>query len=338
MITVTFYFREGQPESLEVKEILTNLRTSIPFGVVQIDIDKDSSLNHVYGGLIPVIQVGPYVLKNPIGRQDLEIALRSALDRESHLAKTQDAGHQKRLQRGHSFSGLDRFMLWLSHHYMALFNGFLSLFIGFALLAPVLMKAGWVGPARVIYTIYSPLCHQLSFRSWFLFGEQAYYPRGLAAVPGVRSFEEAFNLPAGEDETAERFILYSRDYLGDETLGYKTALCQRDLAIYSSFLLFGILFSLNGRRYKPVRWLIWLGLGVIPMALDGASQFPSLMAGLPDWLPIRESTPLLRTVTGFLFGFTSAWYLYPFVEESMRENRAVLSTKKAVVEQSQTVR
>ena len=287
---------------------------------------------------VPVVQVGPYVIKNPISRLDLEIAIRSAQDRENHLTKTDDATYQKRLKRGHSFSSLDYIVMWISHHYIGLFNGFLGLFISLALLAPIFMKIGWVTPAKVIYTVYSPLCHQLSFRSWFLFGEQAYYPRALAEIPGVLSFEEAFRLPANVDEKTDSFILYSRNYEGNETLGYKTALCQRDLAIYTSFLLFGMIFAINQKRNKPIPWLAWLIAGVLPMAFDGVSQLPSLMAGLPEWLPLRESTPLFRSITGGLFGFTSAWYLFPFMEESMRETRAILSTKKAVAEQSGDVR
>ena len=114
--------------------------------------------------------------------------------------------------------------------------------------------------------------------------------------------------------------------------------CQRDLAIYTSFLLFGIIFAINQKRIKAIPWLAWFVLGVLPMAFDGVSQFPSLMAGLPVWLPLRESTPFLRSLTGALFGLTSAWYLFPFMEESMRETRAVLSTKKAVAEESGDVR
>ncbi len=338
MITVTFYYRKGQAECLEVEKALTELLKTIPCEVIQIDVDKDTGLSQVYGSHVPVVHVGPYVLKNPITPLNLEIAMRSAQDRDAHLTKADDPNYQKRLKRGHSFTALDGLILWLSHHYVGLFVSFLALFIGVSILAPVFLKAGWVTPAKVIYTIYSPLCHQLSFRSWFLFGEQAYYPRGLAGIPGIKTFEEVFRMPANVDENTDNFIMYSRYYEGDEVIGYKTALCQRDLAIYASFMLFGIIFAARQRKIKPVSWWIWLLLGVIPMAIDGVSQLPSLMAGLPGWLPLRESTPIFRTITGFLFGFTSAWYLFPFMEDSMQETRAILSTKKAVAAQSEVAR
>jgi hypothetical protein len=36
----------------------------------------------------------------------------------------------------------------------------------------------------------------------------------------------------------------------------------------------------------------------------------------------------LRVLTGFLFGFTTAWFGYPIVEESMREMRNMYETKR----------
>jgi uncharacterized membrane protein len=68
--------------------------------------------------------------------------------------------------------------------------------------------------------------------------------------------------------------------------------------------------------------MLWLALGVLPIALDGGSQLVSQLAiGL---LPFRESTALLRTITGALFGVMSVWFAYPNFEDSMQENlRAV---------------
>jgi hypothetical protein len=38
-------------------------------------------------------------------------------------------------------------------------------------------------------------------------------------------------------------------------------------------------------------------------------------------------------MTGTLFGFTTAWYLFPLIEESMNETRMVLEEKRAFQEQ-----
>ena len=60
-----------------------------------------------------------------------------------------------------------RFVYWLSKHWLALVNLFIFMYVGLTFAAPVFTKLGWTGPARAIYTVYKPLCHQLSFRSWF---------------------------------------------------------------------------------------------------------------------------------------------------------------------------
>ena len=82
----------------------------------------------------------------------------------------------------------DRFSLWLSKHYLLIFNFLLVLYVGIPFLAPVFKKVGWNGSAEVVYKIYSPLCHQWAFRSFFLFGEQAYYPHAAANIPGILTF------------------------------------------------------------------------------------------------------------------------------------------------------
>jgi hypothetical protein len=78
---------------------------------------------------------------------------------------------------------------------------------------------------------------------------------------------------------------------------------------------------------------LWLLLGILPIALDGMSQ---LLSQPPmDFLPFRESTPLLRTLTGFLFGFTTAWFGYPLVEETMAESRQMMSRKLQRIQRQQ---
>jgi uncharacterized membrane protein len=223
-----------------------------------------------------------------------------------------------------TLSNSDKISSWLSKYYIHLFNLVMFLYVGIAFLAPVLMKFGFTGSARVIYTIYRPLCHQLGFRSFYLFGEQFYYPRALAHVVGVKTFEQITNQNDIDVIAASR-------YLGNDVVGYKLALCERDIAIYGSMLVFGIIFWLTGRKIKSIHWFLWILIGLIPIAVDGLSQLPSLIAGiLPSWILIRESTPFLRVLTGSLFGFTTAWYLYPFVEESMQETRSILTKKQAL--------
>ena len=72
--------------------------------------------------------------------------------------------------------GIDRLIYSLSRHWLAVFNVIVFIYVALPISAPILMKAGAEGPARVIYTVYSPMCHQMAQRSFFLFGEQSAYP------------------------------------------------------------------------------------------------------------------------------------------------------------------
>jgi uncharacterized membrane protein len=95
-------------------------------------------------------------------------------------------------------------------------------------------------------------------------------------------------------------------------------------------LLFGLVFALSGRKIPPLPLVIWVIVGILPIGLDGGSQLVS-QAGWFSWFPYRESTPLLRSLTGALFGFTTAWFGFPVIEETMEETRRLLAVKRARV-------
>ncbi len=117
-------------------------------------------------------------------------------------------------------------------------------------------------------------------------------------------------------------------------MGYKIALCQRDIAIYGFILVFGLIFSASGRKIKPLPWYLWFLIGIVPIGLDGFSQLLSQTGwGLFAWIPVRESTPLFRVVTGGLFGFASAWFGFPYLEESVVGNRREMAIKRAITDQ-----
>ena len=63
-----------------------------------------------------------------------------------------------------------RFTEHINRYWLVWFSVLYGIFVGLPFLAPVLMQIGAVVPAKIIYTIYSFLCHQLPERSFFLFG------------------------------------------------------------------------------------------------------------------------------------------------------------------------
>jgi hypothetical protein len=74
-----------------------------------------------------------------------------------------------------SFSKADQFVYWISRHWVLVFGLLFGVYVLAPLLAPTLMAAGLAFPGRVIYFVYSFLCHQLPERSYFLFGPKISY-------------------------------------------------------------------------------------------------------------------------------------------------------------------
>lgn len=322
MLIVTLYTRKDCKLCDEVKAELDALREKMPHRLVSIDIDSDPSLKEKYNEAIPVLEIGPYRLQAPITRQSLEMTLGAASDRRSQLKQVGGEAYEKRVQRSSTLSGSDRVYYWISRHYLALLNLLVFLYVGLPFLAPTFMEAGLTAPARVIYSMYSSLCHQFGFRSFFLFGEQPYYPLPEAHIANVKTFEQVTGIQNLSDPGSYTRLL-ARQYIGNATVGYKVALCERDVAIYGSILLFGLIYALTGRKLPALHWMLWVVFGLGPIGLDGFSQLFSQFnwPWLASFLPYRESPPILRVITGALFGFATAWFAYPYIEESMRETR-----------------
>lgn len=209
---------------------------------------------------------------------------------------------------------MDNFWCWFYRRYILVFCVLLLAIILGAFLAPLLAHAHFDMGAQVIYTLYRITCHQLAYRSWFLFGEQAYYPLRIAGVPNVEPFEKVSGIASYDLRAAQ-------DFIGNELIGYKTTLCQRDIAIGFGFVISGVGFALSRRRWKPISILLWIVLGVLPMLVDGLVQWGG--GDVFGW-QLRnayESTPLMRTATGILFGLCSGLFIFPKLDVALRITR-----------------
>jgi uncharacterized membrane protein len=205
---------------------------------------------------------------------------------------------------------IDRLVAWIARHWLAIFSSIIELFVAMPFLAPVLMHLGSTAGCepcravgRLIYIVYSPTCHQLPERSYFLFGPQRTYT--------VSELEAAGAIPAGLNILQREILRFA----GTPELGYKVALCERDLAIFGSLLLGGLAFGLarsrlrrRGREVPPLP--VWAYVAALaPMVIDGGTQLFGL----------RESNWLLRTITGALFGFATVWLAYPYIQSAMAD-------------------
>lgn len=90
--------------------------------------------------------------------------------------------------------------------------------------------------------------------------------------------------------------------------GHQMGLCARNFSIYTSMFLGSLIFVLSKKRLPGIPWWVWI-LMMLPMALDGTTQ----MFGL------RESSGILRIVTGTLFGLGNIWFALPLMHKSIVE-------------------
>jgi len=194
-----------------------------------------------------------------------------------------------------------QFAHWVSVHWLLMLNLALAFWTGLPFVAPVLAHAGYMRGARFLYWIFRPLCHQMPERSFFLFGERWAY-----------SYEQLSGLLGG--------ITIPQRWIGLDGIGFKTAVCQRDVAIFGSMMLAGLVFALVRGRLRALPPKAF-GLLILPMAIDGVGQL----------LGLWSSTWVSRVITGSLFGASCIWFVSPYVERGMRDVRR--DTERALQEQ-----
>ncbi len=193
----------------------------------------------------------------------------------------------------------DRVVLLVAEHWLLLVNLAVFVFIGLPILAPFLAEAGLERPAYWIYSTYRLTCHQLPYRSYFIGG--AAFTHSVVEIEAVTGVSDKYAL--------------IHHPLVNSVFGSQTAVCHRDIAIYGAVLLAGLVFGLVRDRLKPLPFKVFV-LFLIPIAIDGFTQ---LLGGIVPFVPARESTWLLRTITGALFGIGGVWLAYPYIEQGMRD-------------------
>jgi uncharacterized membrane protein len=199
---------------------------------------------------------------------------------------------------------------WFQKNYILIFITILFLYLLFAFMAPILMHLGYDRTSNMIYRAYRSLCHQFAHRSWFLFGEQNFYPLRALNSNSINTLTDAFGRNAFE-------LNISRSIIGNPTTGYKVAICQRDVMIYFSLMIFSIIYIVFKKRIRKIPFIFWVIFAILPMAIDGSWQLLTTFKLFN--LPNHESTPLIRSITGALFGFFSGWYLLPSAMEAFND-------------------
>jgi len=146
--------------------------------------------------------------------------------------------------------------------------------------------------------LLAPTCHQLTERSLCVL------PTGIGDCP----------VPAG-DQYSRAFLIQ----LPGGGMASKFPVCARDLAIYVAMLIGGALFpfflKMDSKKW-PNKWI--LVAACIPIGIDGGTQL----------IGMRESTNLLRIITGVIVGIVLPFYLIPIlngifgaITEAIERNR-----------------
>ena len=216
---------------------------------------------------------------------------------------------------------------WLARHWLETFLVIYGLWVFTPLLAPVFMQSGWTGAGKAIYFVYSFFCHQLPERSFFLFGAKPMYP--LAEIQ------------AAWQNTTNPMIL--RQFIGNETMGWKIAWSDRMISFYTSVWLFALAWVPFRRKIKPLP--IWgFALLLLPIVLDGATHMFSDFAGIGNgfrdtngWLAMltKDALPatfyagdalgsfnsIMRFASGLLAGLGIVWLAFPHLFQTQTYNQ-----------------
>ena len=172
-------------------------------------------------------------------------------------------------------------------------------------------------------TLASPLSKQALERTTQRFGEFLlnYWAHIITAVLGLL-VATALSIPFlsyfGLDAIAKP-LFFSLHFVCAQIpshsfyiFGHQLGLCARNFSIYTSMFIGSLIFVLSKKRLPGIPWWIWV-LMILPMAIDGITQ----MFGL------RESTWVLRVITGTLFGLGNIWFVLPFIQKTLDETPPV---------------
>jgi len=226
---------------------------------------------------------------------------------------------------------------WIGDHWFETFLIVYGVWVFAPFLAPLFMQIGWTGAGKAIYIVYSYFCHQLPERSFFLFGEKTMY-----------SLSE---IQAAWQDTINPMIL--RQFIGNESMGWKIAWSDRMISFYTSVWLFAVIWFPFRRRIKPLSWWGFVLL-LLPIALDGGTHMISDLAGIGQgfrdtnaWLAtltnnvfpatfyagdaLGSFNSLMRFLTGLLAGLGIVWLAFPYIFQGQAYNQQLDESSYAKV-------
>src|ERR1051326_7755886 len=201
-----------------------------------------------------------------------------------------------------------------------------GVFVFLPFLAPVFMKWNVSGLGKIIYLLYSFVCHQLPERSLFFFG-----PKWMYSIGEIQAVWQG----------TQNLMLF-RQFIGNPEMGWKVAWSDRMISMYGGIWLASLLWGML-RKYNPKISAWSFILLALPMMLAGFSHLMSDFSGLTEgfrytnhWLAVLtwNQFPVsfyvgdalgsfnswMRWLSGLLFGFGLVWWMFPYIRESLEQD------------------
>lgn len=218
----------------------------------------------------------------------------------------------------------NRQILWLARHWLAVFNAFFFLYVGLAFSAPVLLANGYTDAANTLYNLFRATCHQLPSRSYFVLGEQvAVCHRDIAIYGAFLVGGLGYSLVRSRLKPPQLrwyvFFLWpialdagmqlASDWLrGGASMGLLWAI---------GFIAMGLTSALLHSQ-KYLTWHSFLYFSAGPLGLIYLNYFGYYQSDL-----------YRRTISGLIFGLTSVWLAYPYLEDAFQDIRQQVSATLA---------
>jgi uncharacterized membrane protein len=219
---------------------------------------------------------------------------------------------------------VNRQILWLAQHWLAVFNSFFLLYVGLPFLAPVLLANGYAGAANAIYGFYRSACHQLPSRSYFVLGEQVAVCHRDVAIYGaflVGGLGYNFVRPHLKPPQLRWYVFALWPIALDAGMQLASDWLYNGVSMGALWAIGLIALGLTSailRYFKYLTWHSFLYFSAGPLALIYLKYFGPYHSDL-----------FRRTVSGLIFGLTTVWLAYPYLEDTFRDIRRQVSATLA---------
>ena len=206
--------------------------------------------------------------------------------------------------------------LWLSQHWLLVFNIFFFTYAALPILAPILLAYGYINIASIIYRAYGYTCHQLPSHSFFIAGQQIAICQRCTAIYSVMALTglayTAIHFLRLPPLSFQWFLLFLIPMGVDGGMAFVSELTVV-LPFWPLWVIGLMLIVLIGwfmRSQRAAMWQVYLFLAAGPLSLLYV-----------QWFGPHQSSWLLRVITGSIYGVGSIWLIYPMLEDSFRDLR-----------------